>query len=128
MARRRKRPRVRPGEIEGVVSGAERASLDRLLDLVRAANPTRWSVRDPDERRRGYLLKARLQSRLIALHAAELTAVPTSRSGVVALRLVGRHEDACHAMVADLDAPARAWVAVVTERSRKPRSSGPGAG
>jgi len=110
VARRRRLPRFEPDPIEALLAGRATASLDRLLELVRGTNPTRRSALDPDEARRRYALKARLQSLVIARHGAELVVVATRTPGVVALRLAGRRGDVCHAVVAALEAPARAWV------------------
>ncbi len=118
MARRRKLPRFEPDAIEGLLEGRATATLDRLLELVRGTNPTRRSALDPDEARRRYALKARLQSLVIACHGASLVVVATRTPGVVALRLAGRRGDACHAVVAALEPPARAWVEAGLQRPR----------
>lgn len=110
MARRRKLTRFEPDAIAALLAGREVASLDRLLELVRGANPTRRGALEPGEARRRYALKARLQSLVIAQHGGALVVVPTRRPGVVALRLAGRRGDAGHAVVAALDSAARAWV------------------
>lgn len=115
MARRRKRPRVAPGELERILAGESRPTLERLLELVRAVNPTRITSADGEQRARGYALKARLQDLIIAWHAGELAVHPTRHPGVVALRLVGRRGDACHAVVAELAPESRAWVAAALQ-------------
>jgi hypothetical protein len=89
--------RVRPTAVE-------------LMDLIHRVNPTGRDL-PPREAELRYTQKSRLQSLLVRTFADELTVVPDpAQEGTVSLQHRGHGRDACHAVVAELDEDARAWV------------------
>lgn len=79
------------------------------MRLIHVVNPTARELREPDRQRR-YELKARLQSLLVRRFADEIRVVRGDEPGVVSLFHRYANEDACHAVINELDTDARAWV------------------
>lgn len=95
---------------EDVLSGAVAPSLEQLLRLIHAVNPTGAGV-SPAEASHRYALKTRLQSLLVRRFPDQIEVVPeTSQPGLVSLRHRSGTRDACHAIVSELDLDARSWV------------------
>jgi hypothetical protein len=80
-----------------------------LTHLIRDVNPSGRDLPASSERER-YLLKARLQSRLIRDYRDALVAERTDDPTIIGLRASGTLLDGCHARVADLDVEAQGWV------------------
>ncbi len=97
-------------EAADLLEGRAPPDLKRLASLIRDVNPTGRDL-SPLETRARYTLKSRLQSLLIRTYRDELRVVPDAR-GEHTVSLAHRFHpiDACHAVVADLDDDARAWV------------------
>lgn len=93
-----------------MLEGRTPPELKRLASLIRDVNPTGREL-SPLETRARYALKSRLQSLLIRTYRDELRVVPDAR-GEHTVSLAHRFHpiDACHAVVAELDDDARAWV------------------
>lgn len=118
MPRPRKRRPVPPSQVLAVLEGDAVADLAQLLDLVRRVNPSRLGLQG-DLLEERYVLKARLQSLVLRRYADEITIAPTRHAGVVGIRRRGQRGDACHAVVARLDADARALVAAALASRQK---------
>ena len=120
----------KPNDTERAAEALLRPSPVRATELVAAihsVNPTGLNLPVHIERRR-YLLKSKLQSRLILDFFAELAIelVPKEPS-VIGLRYRPQDRDACHAVLAELSEEARSKVQFhldTTERNSEPFSSG----
>jgi hypothetical protein len=84
-------------------------SAREIIDLIHGVNPTGREV-DKREAARRYAIKTRLQSLLVERFSEELEVVPDDKEGVVLLRHKYLGLAASHAIVADLQDAARAWV------------------
>jgi hypothetical protein len=84
-------------------------SARELIDLIYEVNPTGREL-DKHEAAHRYHIKRRLQSELLQRFADEMEVVPDLREGVVLLRHKFLGRAASHAVVAELDEEARAWV------------------
>lgn len=96
-------------EAEALLRRDETVSIEHLIRLIHAVNPTTRSLRASDVSRR-YSLKAQLQSLLIRKFPERIQVVRTSTLGVVSLMHGYVGLDACHAVVDELEEDARAWV------------------
>ena len=95
-------------ELDEVLSGRARPTATELVDLIHRVNPTGRELPPRDAEMR-YRQMARLQSLRVRSFAAETTVVADpAREGTVSLFHRGR--DACHAVTAELEDDARAWV------------------
>jgi hypothetical protein len=93
-----------------LLAGRQRCTARELIESIHAINPTGRGLASRDERRR-YALKSRLQSLLIRTFGETLTIRRDERDPrVVTLAESSVGRDACHAVIADLDDDARAWV------------------
>jgi hypothetical protein len=103
------RDKRRPS-VADVLAGRVRASADSLFQLIHEVNPTGKSL-SPQAAAQDYAVKGRLQCLLIRDYRDELSiAVDPSDPRVIAIRHRHGPEDACHAVVDDLDEEARSWV------------------
>jgi hypothetical protein len=91
------------------LSGHALPTARELIGLIHDVNPTGRELDKPEEARR-YALKTRLQSLLVERFSEDLEVVPDAREGIVLLRHKYLGLAASHAVVADLDEAARAWV------------------
>jgi hypothetical protein len=97
-------------DAQDVLAGRVRPTAVELLDLIHRVNPTGRDLPAREAELR-YAQKARLQSLLLRSFAGEIAVVPDpEREGTVSLVHRGRGRDACHAVIAELDEDARAWV------------------
>lgn len=96
-------------DLDRVLAGHAMPTPRELIDLIHEVNPTGRGL-DPREAARRYALKTRLQSLLVERFAEELEVVPDDQAGVVLLRHKYLGLAASHAMIADLEDDARAWV------------------
>ncbi len=112
MSRRRKskakkKPQLEP---EDILEGRAEPRVEDLFDLIHRVNPTLRHLPKKEETRR-YALKNRLQSLLIRGFGDEhLKVEPAAHGGVVSLEHISGVRDACHAVIAELEPDARAWV------------------
>ena len=97
-------------EAAELLEGRAPPELKRLASLIRDVNPTGRDLSRVETLTR-YALKSRLQSLLIRTYRDELRVVPDAR-GEHTVSIAHRFHpiDGCHAIVADLDDDARAWV------------------
>ncbi len=112
MSRRRKSKARKqwPPEPEDILDGRVEPRFEDLFDLIHRVNPTGERLSKKEETRR-YGLKNRLQSLLIRSFGDEhLTLGEDARPGVVSLEHISGARDACHAVIAELEPDARAWV------------------
>ena len=96
-------------DLDRVLAGHAIATARELIDLIHDVNPTGREV-DRAQAARRYAIKTRLQSLLVDRFSDEMEVVPDDREGVVLLRHKYLGLAASHAVVADLEADARAWV------------------
>ncbi|MDP1825995.1 MAG: hypothetical protein Q8L48_22210 [Archangium sp.] len=81
-----------------------------LVAAIHAVNPTTRDLR-PEDERRAYALKSRLQSRLIVEFFDELSLeVVPGQPGVLSVRYRPQDRDACHAVLSELESEARSKV------------------
>lgn len=92
-----------------VVSGAVEPTAAELIRLVHEANPTGERLSKAEALRR-YAEKAKLQSVLIRRFGDDLIVERGRDDAVIGLRHRHLDEDACHAVVAELDDDVRGWV------------------
>ena len=106
MARgRRKGKKARPIEPEDVLSGRTRTDLEGLFRLIHRVNPTGRDLPN-DQEARLYRQKSALQSLLIQQHGDHLRVSPSDDEGVVSLDHRLGQQNACHAVLAELEADA----------------------
>lgn len=96
-------------DLDRVLAGHVSPTARELIALIHEVNPT---GRESDKREavRRYAIKTRLQSLLIERFSDELAVVADAQEGVVLLRHKYLGLAASHAIVADLEDEARAWV------------------
>jgi hypothetical protein len=96
---------------DDVLAGRCAVRLEQLFELVHAVNPSERGL-EGRELAAAYATKARLQSLLIERFGEQLVVqeVPESGSDVIGIVHRTYRKDACHAVVAQLSAKAKAWV------------------
>jgi hypothetical protein len=96
---------------EEVLRGRSRPDAVALCALIRSVNPTGIEL-PAAERSRRYALKSKLQSVLVLRFGAEIDVVadPAEGPGFVLLRHRPTASSAGHALLAELEGEARAWV------------------
>jgi len=106
--RKRKASRIDPND---VLEGNITPSAQELARLIHRINPTGQDLPSRKEAER-YKMKSRLQSLLIRRFGKELAVIlpDAENPGLVALDLPRCNEEACHALMDELDEDARAWV------------------
>ena len=113
MAKRRKRKKSKSSfpEIERILRGEIRLTPLELVRLIHKINPSGEKL-SPARRSERYRLKARLQSLLVREHGDSLLVGQEEGAGpdVISLRLRYFDEDACHALLPELDDDARSQV------------------
>jgi hypothetical protein len=92
-----------------VLAGQVIPTAREIIALIHEVNPTGREV-DKREAARRYAIKTRLQSLLVERFSDEMSVVPDDKEGVVLLRHKYLGVAASHAIVADLEDDARAWV------------------
>ena len=83
-------------------------SFEELVRAIHAINPTARGLTAARQAHR-YALKAKLQSVLVERFGERLDVIEEA-DDLVALRVIGTGDDACHAQVSALDEEARRWV------------------
>jgi O-antigen/teichoic acid export membrane protein/tetratricopeptide (TPR) repeat protein len=108
---KRRRPAPRAAlDLDEVIAGRVKPTVDDLFDLIHHINPTGHDLATRESKLR-YAQKARLQSLLIQRFPEQLLVLPDpAHEGMVALRHKDQERDACHAVIATLDDDARAWI------------------
>lgn len=112
MARKKKKKKKkRLFDPHDVLDGRVSVSALELIRLIHGVNPTRKEV-DTHKASERYRLKARLQSLLIRRFSEGLRveARTPENPDLVGLRLSRFDEDACHALIRELDDDAASWV------------------
>jgi hypothetical protein len=111
MSKRRKKKKKQPVDPYDVLEGRIKITSYELIRLIHRVNPTKESLEAKKEAER-YKLKARLQSLLIRqFYDGLLVEQPDpGNPQVVSLDLRYFDEDACHALIPELDPDARSWV------------------
>lgn len=110
MAKRRKNKRKQPKDPEDILAGRASVTALELIRMIHRINPTKENIgkRETQER---YRTKARLQSLLIHKFKDSLQVLPDPVDpGLVSLQLKHFDENACHALVSELDDQAISWV------------------
>lgn len=113
MARKRKKKGEKRTQLDPYEVLEEKVPVTalELIRLIHRVNPTNteWDVKKASER---YRLKARLQSLLIRRFKESLQVeIPDPENPrLVGLRLLRFNEDACHAMIHELEDDAGSWV------------------
>ncbi|HHH27384.1 MAG TPA: hypothetical protein ENK57_03405, partial [Polyangiaceae bacterium] len=107
MAKRSRRRKANVVDPERVLRGAIELDVRGLLDLIHDINPTERGLPRAEEERR-YVLKSRLQSKLIRDFDAELEVESDDTQRVVAIRHRYGGGDGCHAILDELDDDVRA--------------------
>ena len=110
MANKHKKKKL-PLDPHDVLTGEISLSPLELIRMIHRVNPTSDGVRSAEAVER-YQLKAKLQSLLIRLHRDGLRVEQTDpeQPQLIGLRLQHFAEDACHALIPELDEDARSWV------------------
>lgn len=96
-------------DLDRVLAGHVRPTARELIGFIHDVNPTGREL-DRHEAARRYAVKTRLQSLLVQRFAAELEVTTDGGEGIVLLRHKYSGLAASHAIVADLQEDARAWV------------------
>ncbi|MGD8444052.1 MAG: hypothetical protein PVH37_08110 [Desulfobacterales bacterium] len=108
MARKSKKKKtIRP---EDLLAGRASATARELIRLIHRINPTKAGV-EPQKAAHRYRLKARLQSLLIRRFGEGLIVEQpdVNQPQLIGIRLRNFDEDACHALIHELDEDARSW-------------------
>lgn len=95
--------------LDEVMAGQSVTSARDLFVLIHEVNPTGRALGRREVERR-YAIKRRLQSLLVQCFAEDVGIEPCEQEGIVLLRHKYSDLAATHAVVADLDEDARAWV------------------
>jgi len=96
--------------IKEILAGKISVTALELIRLIHKINPTREDASNAETRNR-YSLKAQLQSLLIQKFKDNLIVMPDpDNPELVSLQLKHFDENACHALVQELDDAARSWV------------------
>lgn len=112
-------------EAAAFLGGKRSPSARHLMDLIHKVNPTGGEFPGQTTSAR-YALKARLQSLLIRHCPEDLRVAPVpSQEGVVGLEHRWMNADACHAVIAELDDDARAWVRLQVDLAGQDREFQP---
>ncbi len=115
MAKKRKNKRQQHGEPEDILAGRVAVTALELIRMIHRINPTKEN-RGKIETRERYRIKARLQSLLINEFKDSLRVLPDpSDPGLVSLQLKHFDENACHALVSELDDGAISWVKMAVD-------------
>lgn len=110
MAKRRKHKRQQPKDPEDILSGKTVVTALELIRVIHRINPTKEN-RGKQETRERYRIKARLQSLLIHEFKDILRVVPDpDNPDLVSLQLKHFDDNACHALISELDDEAISWV------------------
>jgi len=110
MAKKKKKKRKELPSAEAVLAGTARVTIKDLLDLIHRINPTGHDL-DKEELERRYGLKSQLQSQLINQYGDQLlVSTQADQPELISLELRYFQENACHALIHELDDNARAWV------------------
>ena len=106
--RKKKKQHIDPNE---VLAGRVKITSHELIRLIHQVNPTKEGINDKKASER-YKLKAHLQSLLIRQFRDGLLVEQPDPGNpqVVSLKLQYFDEDACHALLPELDPDARSWV------------------
>jgi hypothetical protein len=106
--KKRKKRRITPSD---VLENPIKATALELIRMIHRVNPTGEEL-DRKETVERYRLKARLQSLLIRRFKEGLHVKPSDDENpqVVSIRLARFGEDACHAVIRELDEDARSWI------------------
>ena len=110
--KRRKKKKIQgPLDPHMVLDGSRRISALELIRLIHSVNPTSREMNAHKASER-YRLKAQLQSLLIRRFGEGLRVEgPTPENpDLIGLRLSRFNEDACHALIQELDEDAASWV------------------
>jgi len=108
--KKRKNKRLRHKELEDILTDRVSVTALELIRLIRRINPTKKDIARRETEKR-YRIKARLQSLFINKFKNDLQVIPDPNDErLVSLKLKYFDENACHAMVSELDDPARSWV------------------
>lgn len=127
MAKRGQARWGRPEEHEAqeLLQGRARTDVRRLVDLIRAVNPTGRDASGSEVERR-YRLKSGLQSLLIREHGGDLEFEPDGDDpNLVLVRHRGLGVEACHAAIDSLDLDARSFVRLRLDTSEGNRPPAP---
>jgi len=117
MARKRKKKKtIQP---EDLLAGRTSATARDLIRMIHRINPTKAGV-EPQKAAHRYRLKARLQSLLIRRFGEGLIIEQpdVNQPQLIGIRLRNFAEDACHALIHELDKDARSWAQRQIDESR----------
>jgi hypothetical protein len=117
MARKRKNKKtIQP---EDLLAERTSATAHDLIRMIHRVNPTKEGV-EPRKAAHRYRLKARLQSLLIRRFGEGLIIEQpdVNQPQLIGIRLRNLDEDACHALIHELDEDARSWVQRQIDESR----------
>jgi len=108
--KKRKNKRLQNKELEDILAGRVSVTALELIRLIRRVNPTNKDIAQREAEKR-YGIKAQLQSLFINKFKNNLQVIPDPNDErLVSLKLKHFDENACHAVVSELDDPARSWV------------------
>jgi len=121
MARKsKKKKKIQPNDLLAERTSATSRDLIRMIHRI---NPTREGV-EPHKAAHRYRLKARLQSLLIRRFGEGLIIEQpdVNQPQLIGIRLRNFDEDACHALIHELDDDARSWAQRQIDESRHDHS------
>lgn len=108
--KKRKNKKLEDKKLEDILEGRVSVTALELIRLIRRINPTKKDIAQMETEKR-YKIKAQLQSLFINKFKNDLQVIPDPNDErLVSLKLKYFDENACHAMVSELDDPARSWV------------------
>ncbi|MDA3788861.1 MAG: hypothetical protein PF503_10260 [Desulfobacula sp.] len=110
--KKRKNKRLQHKELEDILAGRVSVTALELIRLIRRINPTKKNIAQKETEKR-YRIKAQLQSLFINKFKNNLQVIPDPNDErLVSLKLKHFDENACHAMVSELDDQARSWIQI----------------
>jgi hypothetical protein len=110
MSRKKNKKHSRQANPHDVLNGKVKLTAHELIRLIHHINPTGKSLTNKKISEL-YQLKSQLQSLLIKQFPESLTVVqdPSGKPGLLKLNLKFYEDDACHALLMELDDDARSW-------------------
>lgn len=108
--KKRKNKKLQHKELEDILAGRVSVTALELIRLIRRINPTKKDIAQKETEKR-YRIKAQLQSLFINKFKNDLQVIPDPNDErLVSLKLKHFDDNACHAVVSELDDQARSWV------------------
>jgi hypothetical protein len=122
MAHNRKKNKKKRQQIDpyDILAGRVIVTIHELVHLIHRLNPTNEQISQKEKTER-YQLKSRLQSLLIRRFSEELEVEqsdPDNNPQLVEFKLRYSGEDACHALLSELDEDVRSWTQRIIDEAK----------